>query len=141
MHVHLLQDEHLTVVQGKMGALIEGAQPVYYTEGQSGTFLHCVAHRFWNAGEQPLICRGWIKPIDNIEYFLTEIFNSTKANGGKRPELYDSAFLMHRYKTEFDMTEIPPFVKTFIFPIILFIGKFLGKYKKFADAPAPARPR
>ena len=137
MHVHFLQDEHLIVVKGKMATLIQGGQPQYLSEGQSGTFPRGVAHRFWNAGDEPLIGRGWIKPIDNIEYFLTELFKSTKANNGKRPGLYDAVFLMSRYKTEFDMTEIPPFIKTFIFPVILAFGKIAGWDKKFADAPPP----
>ena len=47
--------------------------------------------------------------------------------------------MMPRYQTEFDMTEIPAFVKKVIFPIVLFVGKLAGKHKKFADAPPPVK--
>lgn len=139
MHVHFLQEESLTVVQGKMGVAMPGQQPQFYTKGATGTFAKGVPHRFWNAGDELLVCRGYIKPVDNIEYFLTELFKSTKENGGKRPGLFDSVFLMSRYKTEFDMLEIPFFVKKFIFPVILSFGKLAGWDKKFTDAPEPVK--
>lgn len=44
---------------------------------------------------------------------------------------------MTRYKSEFDMPEIPTFVKKVIFPVTLFFGKLSGKHKKFEKAPEP----
>ena len=74
-------------------------------------------------------------PAYNLEYFLTEIYKSVKSNGGHRPSTFDSAYLLSKYETEFDMTEIPPFVKTVMFPIIRFLGTLVGKHKKFEGAP------
>lgn len=74
-----------------------------------------------------------------MEYFLTEIYKSTKANGGKRPGSFDGAYLATRYKSEFDMAEIPGFVKKFIFPATVFFGKLSGKHRKFRGAPEPVR--
>lgn len=139
MHVHHLQDECLTVVQGKIGTQIEGQEPVFYGPGQTALFTRGQMHRFWNAGEDMLICDGWVKPAHNLEYFLTGIFESTKANGGKEPSQLDGAFLLTRYKTEFDMAVIPAFVKKVIFPIVVFFGKIGGKYRKFDGAPEPVR--
>ena len=45
---------------------------------------------------------GEIWPPDNIEYFLTQIFESTDRNGGERPGMFDAAFLTTRYGSEFD---------------------------------------
>ena len=137
MHVHFKQTESLTVVKGQIGVQLLGGKEKFYEEGQSITFQPGVAHRFWNAGTDPLICKGWIKPADNVEYFLTEIFKSTKANGGKEPKKYDGAFLLTKYQSEFDMPEIPTFVKKIIFPITLLLGKLTGKHKKFEDGPKP----
>jgi len=139
MHVHFRQDESLTVVKGKMGVQILGAKEEFFGEGDTATFKAGEAHRFWNAGTGPLICKGWVKPAHNIEYFLTEIYKSTKINGGKAPGKFDAAYLMAKYKSEFDMLEIPSFVKKVIFPITIFIGKLSGKHKKFKDAPEPVR--
>jgi hypothetical protein len=38
------------------------------------------------------------------------------------------------------MTDIPPFVKKFVFPATVRLGKLLGKYEHFRNAPAPLKP-
>jgi quercetin dioxygenase-like cupin family protein len=135
MHVHFLQDESLTVVSGKIGAQIAGHAPFFAGPGETVTFRRGEVHRFWNAGEDILLCKGWASPAYNLEYFLTEMYRSLKSNGGHRPSTFDSAYLLSRYRTEFDMAEIPPFVKTLIFPIVRFLGALTGKHKKFEGAP------
>jgi quercetin dioxygenase-like cupin family protein len=139
MHVHWQQEESLTIVDGKMGVEIQGQAPQFYGPGDTATFQRGVYHRFWNAGDTPLRCKGYVKPALNFEYFLTNIYESTKENGGERPGNYDTAFLLTRYRTEFDMAVIPKFVKKVIFPITLALGKIQGKHRKFADAPPPIK--
>jgi hypothetical protein len=51
--------------------------------------------------------------------------------------MFDGAFLLTHFKTEFAMHEIPAFVQKFIFPIVLIFGKLTGKNKKFSNAPTP----
>jgi quercetin dioxygenase-like cupin family protein len=135
MHVHHKQSESLTVIKGKIGIQRPGGKPEYYGEGETLTFEAGDPHKFWNAGTEELICRGWAKPANNIEYFLEQIFKSMNENGGTRPGTFDGAYLMKHFKTEFDMLEIPPFVKKVIFPVTIFLGKLAGKHKKFKDAP------
>jgi quercetin dioxygenase-like cupin family protein len=137
MHIHWLQDESLTVVQGKIGAQVAGQPATFHGPGETITFLRGVAHKFWNAGEEVLICKGWVSPANNLVYFLSEIYRSVKANGGHRPSAFDGAYLQTKYRSEFDMVEIPPFVKKFIFPVIVALGKLKGEHRKFADAPRP----
>jgi quercetin dioxygenase-like cupin family protein len=139
MHVHHKQEESLTVVSGKIGVQVLGEEPKFYEAGHTVTFPRGQGHKFWNAGNEPLICKGWVRPIDNIEYFLTEIYRSTKENGGKGPGNFDGAYLLTRYKTEFGLVEVPGFVRKFIFPITIFFGKLSGKHKKFKGAPEPVR--
>ena len=139
MHTHWKQDECLTVVQGRIGTQILGEPEQFHEVGATVEFKRSVPHRFWNAGSEPLICKGWIKPAHNIEYFLTEIYRSTKANGGHRPSSFDGAWLATRYQSEFDMVGIPGFVKKVIFPLTVTIGKLTGKHKRFKDAPEPVR--
>jgi len=135
MHVHYLQDEGLTVIEGRIGAQVLGKQATFHGPGETVTFLRGEAHRFWNAGEGILICKGWVSPAHNLEYFLTQVFNSTKEKGGKAPSAFDGAYLQSKYKTEVDLLEIPMFVKKMIFPVILMLGKLAGKHRKFDGAP------
>ncbi|HET9278382.1 MAG TPA: hypothetical protein VFN95_09340, partial [Flavitalea sp.] len=81
-------------------------------------------------------CSAYITPADNLVYFLSEIFKSSNENGG-RPGMYDAAFLLNRYKSEFAMLDIPQFIQKAVFPAVLFFGNLIGKNKKFRDAPAP----
>jgi quercetin dioxygenase-like cupin family protein len=135
MHVHHLQDECLTVLKGKIGVEIEGKEPVFYGVGDTVLFKRGEIHRFWNAGNDVVVCEGWVKPAYNFEYFLTEIFSSTKENGGKAPRPFDGAYLLSKYRSEFDMASIPSFVKKVVFPVTLFVGKLMGKHRKFDKAP------
>jgi quercetin dioxygenase-like cupin family protein len=135
MHVHHLQEETITVIKGRIATQIQGEEPKVYGAGNTVSFKAGVVHKFWNPGPEPMVGKGFIKPAHNIEYFLTEIFASTKANGGKRPGNFDAAYLIDKYKTEFDMTEVPLFVKKVVFPVVRFVGKLQGKHKKFAGAP------
>ena len=139
MHVHFNQEESITVVKGKIGIQHLGGKEMFFGEGETVTFKAGNAHRFWNAGSEPLIGKGYIRPAHNIEYFLSEIFRSTKENGGHRPGTFDAAWLLSKYRSEFDMYGIPSFVRKVIFPITILLGKLSGKHKKFTDAPEPVR--
>jgi hypothetical protein len=97
-------------------------------------------HRFWNAGDDELVCTGYVRPPDNVEYFLTKLFESTRANGGKRPRIFDAAYLLSRYRAEFGMAEIPAPVQRFVFPVVVGVGRLFGLGKRFANAPAPVEP-
>jgi hypothetical protein len=65
------------------------------------------------------------------------LYNSINESGTERPTQFDGAYLFYRYRKEFDVPEIPKFVKSVIIPATYQIGKLTGKYKKFKDAPAP----
>lgn len=139
MHVHFLQEERVTVESGRMAYLVEGEAERFAGAGETVAFAPGVVHRFWNAGEEELVGTGTISPAGNVEYFLTEVFASTARNGGKRPGLFDAAYLSHRYRTEFALTEIPAPVRRFGFPAIIAVGRLLGRYRRYAGAPEPLR--
>ncbi len=141
MHVHHHQVEALTVQQGRIGYQRLGEPERYAGPGETVAFEAGEAHRFWNAGEEDLRCTGYIEPADNVEYFLSELFDSVKRNGGKRPDLFDAAFLMTRYGSEFTMVEIPAPVRRFVLPVQVLIGRLLRRYSRYADAPEPVRRR
>jgi mannose-6-phosphate isomerase-like protein (cupin superfamily) len=137
MHVHYLQEESLVVERGTMGWQRRGEKEQVAGQGETATFAPGEMHRFWNAGEDELVCTGYVRPPDNLEYFLTQIFASTRANGGKRPRLFDAAYLLSRYRSEFGMADIPAPVQRFVFPVVVAIGRLLGRDRRFAGAPEP----
>ena len=140
MHVHYHQEEGLTVLEGRLAYQRPGQAPVYVEAGQTVSFKPGEPHKFWNAGEGPLRCTGYIEPAHNVEYFLGALYAAQRRNGGKRPDPFDAAFLALRYRSEFGMVEIPELVQRLVFPVQVAIGRLLGRYEKYADAPAPLRP-
>ena len=139
MHTHFMQDEELTVVSGKLAYQVLGQEPQLADVGDSVLFKRGIPHRFWNAGDDALICKGWIQPANSIVYYLSAIYAAQNKSGKAQPEAFDAAYLLTRYAREYDMAEIPVFVKKVIIPITYLIGRLLGKYKHFADAPTPLK--
>ena len=137
MHVHHLQEESLTVERGTLGYQRSGQPEQIAGPGETVTFPPGDAHRFWNAGADELVCTGVIRPPDNIEYYLGEIFASMQRHGGKRPWVFDAAYLSHRYRSEFEMLAAPAPVRRFVFPLIVAVGTLFGRHRRFAGAPEP----
>ncbi len=137
MHTHHVQDESLTVLHGKMAYQLGDGEVNYATIGQTVMFKRGIPYRFWNAGEDELNCFGWIKPAYNIIFYLTALYNAMNESGSEKPEQFDGAYLLYRYRKEHEMPELPKFVKAFVIPATYTIGKMTGRYKKFEHAPAP----
>ena len=137
MHVHHRQVEALTVVEGRIGYQRLGGPEEFAGPGEEVVFEAGDAHRFWNAGEGDLRCVGYVEPADNVEYFLSAIFASQKRTGSLRPDPLDAAFLARRYRSEFGMVEVPALVQRLVFPVLIAVGRVLGRYAKYADAPEP----
>lgn len=137
MHTHLKQDESFTVVQGRIGYQVYGGPEQFGGVGESIHFPAGCPHRFWNAGSDELIVRGQCTPPNNLQFFLTALYASALASKSATgaPGFWDGAWLLTRYRSEFDLPEIPTFVKRVIFPVVVAIGSVLGKYRKYAGAP------
>jgi len=140
MHNHFLQEESLTVVKGRIGYQVLGQAPQFAEVGETIVFAPGVAHKFWNAGMDDLQSTGHIKPANTIVFFLSSIYAAQRKSGSDKPEIFDAAYLLTRYSSEYDMNEIPWPVKKILMPVIYTIGKLLGKYKHFKDAPRPTKP-
>ena len=140
MHVHFLQEEAVQVVRGRVGYQVPAGEPQFAGPGRDSL----------SPGPQALRTNGGTLVIlrsaddrlgasagNNIEFFLSALFASTKENGGKRPGLFHAAFLVTRYRTEFALLELPAFVTGVVMPMVYRLGVVLGKDQKFKDAPAP----
>lgn len=135
MHTHFRQDESLTVVAGKMGYQTPGQEPKFADPGETVLFKSGTPHKFWAEGQEELQCTGWIQPAHSVVFFLSAVYAAQNKSGKGEPEPFDGAFLLTKYASEYDMPEIPSFVKKVILPVTCFIGGLLGKYKHFKDAP------
>jgi quercetin dioxygenase-like cupin family protein len=138
-HVHHLQEEAIVVREGRLAWSVDGGPEQIAERGERVVFAPGVSHRFWNAGDEELVCEGSVRPPDNFEWFLSEVYASTRANGGRRPGTLDGAFLLTRYRSEFEMTAIPVPVRRVVMPLQAAIGRLLGRYGHFAGAPQPRR--
>ena len=139
MHVHHHQEEVFHVQEGRIGYQRAGEPEQFAGPGETVVFAPGEAHRFWNPGKTDLRCTGHVEPADNVEYLLGELFASAKRNGGTLPDLFDAAFLMTRYRSEYAMVKIPAPVQRVVFPVLVALGKLLGRYARYADAPEPVR--
>src|SRR5262249_44528372 len=126
------------VEAGRVGYQVLGQEPKIAGPGETVTWLAGTPHRWWNAGESEARMSGWCTPPGNVEYYLTQVFDSMRQNG-KRPGLFDAAFLMTRYKSEFGMVDIPKPVQATVIPLMYALGALLGNHRKFTDAPEPVR--
>jgi quercetin dioxygenase-like cupin family protein len=136
MLVHFKQEEGLTVLAGRLGYEIAGEAPRYAEVGERVVFAPGVGHRFWADGDEQLHCEAYIQPAHNVAYFLSEIFRSARANGG-RPHPFEVAYLLHKYRGEFAMLDVPRAVTRFVFPVLRLIGGLTGRYKDLERGPAP----
>jgi quercetin dioxygenase-like cupin family protein len=139
MHVHFKQDEELTVLSGKLGYKLLGEEPKFAQPGETVKFPRGAAHRFWADGGEVLHCKGAVEPANSVVYFLTALYAAQNKSNSERPEAFDAAYLLTRYKSEYGMPELPGFVKNVIIPITYRIGRLLGKYRHFENAPKPLR--
>ena len=122
---------------GKLGLQFASEQPRYAEAGETIILKRGVGHRWWNAGTTELRCTGWATTPNNLEYLLAARFDSMKRSGRRSPGFFDAAFLLTRYQSEISMLEVPAVVQKVAFPVLLTVGKLLGKYEKFKDAPEP----
>lgn len=139
MHTHLKQEEELAVVSGKMAYQVLGQETKYLNVGETVLFKRGVPHKFWADGQEPLQLKGWLHPAGTAVFFLSSLYEAQNKSGNLKPETFDAAYLLTKYASEYDVPEIPKPVKKVVFPIILFIGQILGKYKHFRYAPHPLK--
>jgi quercetin dioxygenase-like cupin family protein len=137
MHVHFRQEEGLTVVAGRLGYEVRGEAPRFAGPGETVVFAPGVAHRFWADGDEVLRCDTFMQPPHNTVYFLTEIYRSMRESGREMPDPFDAAFLLHKYRSEFDMLVIPGLVRRVVFPVLRLVGAVTGRYRRFAGGPEP----
>jgi mannose-6-phosphate isomerase-like protein (cupin superfamily) len=128
LHVHFKQREEGTVEAGTLGLRIGKQQAIVQTGGHAA-FPVGVAHSWWNAGDTVLKFSGRVVPAMDLDRFLQALFEVLNASDSERPSIFYLAHVLWRHRRTQGVVKPPVFIQRILFPVVLLIGRLLGKYK------------
>ena len=135
MHVHLDQDERGEVISGRLSAIVDG-KSITLGPGERAFFPRGVRHRWWNAGEEPLVFNGTAEPAGDLDQFLEGMFAILNASKSGRPSLLYIAHLSLRHPGQ-RVSPAPAWVDRILFHIIVALGTVVGAYPASGWPGAP----
>ena len=128
LHVHIQEHEEGVVKAGTLGALV-GAEKIIVPGGGTVSLPAGIAHRWWNAGDDLLEFNGQAVPAVDLDRFLQALFAVLNASPNGRPSIFYLAHVLWRHRDSHWIAAPPQAVQRIVFPVILFIGRILGKYR------------
>ena len=128
LHIHFHEREEVIVKAGTLGAQI-GTEKIIVPTGGTAVLPAGVVHKWWNAGDDLLELGGRVIPANDLDRYLQAIFAVLNASPSGRPSIFYIAHVAwrHRHTQAFAMP--PRAIQRVIFPLILFVGRVLGKYR------------
>lgn len=111
-----------------LGAQV-GAKTITVTGGGTALLPAGVPHRWWNAGDELLELTGQVVPAVDLARFLQALFAVLNASSNSRPSIFYLAHVLWRHRDTQLILRPPPTIQRIVFPVILFIGRLLGKYR------------
>jgi quercetin dioxygenase-like cupin family protein len=139
MHIHVDQDESGEVVSGRLSAIVDG-KTITLGAGERAFFPRGVRHRWWNAGDEPLVFKGKAEPAGDLDQFLEGIFAIINASPSGRPSLFHIGHLSLRHPSQ-RVSPAPAWVDRILFRIIVAIGTLVGAYPAGGWPGAPTNGR
>lgn len=127
-HVHFQQREEGRVGAGTLGARI-GEQTLVVQAGENAAFPAGVVHSWWNAGESLLEFSGRIVPAEDLDQFLQALFAVLNASATDRPSIFYLAHVLWRHRRTQRVAVPHVAIQQTLFPLVLLVGRLLGKYK------------
>ncbi len=141
LHVHFHQKEDGVVKAGTLGVQV-GKEKTVIPTGAAAVFAPGVVHNWSNAGDDLLEFIGRSVPAVDLDRFLQAVFAVLNAGPDGKPPVFYMAHVMRRHRHTQAIVIPPRFVQSILFPLIILIGRILGKYGgKSGQArrrPAPA---
>ncbi len=128
LHVHFHQREEGIVKAGSLGAQI-GSKKIVVPAGGTGVFPAGVAHNWWNAGDDLLELSGRVIPAGDLDRYLQALFKVLNASPSGKPSIFYLAHVLWRHRHTQAVTSPPQVIQRIVFPLILFVGRVLGKYR------------
>ncbi len=136
-HVHFHQREEGRVTAGSVGARI-GGEEVIIPAGGAAVFPAGVVHTWWNAGQDLLEMSGRAIPAGDLDRYLQAVFAVLNAGNPGRPSLFYLAHVFWRHRHTQAIASPPRAVQRIVFPVIVFVGFLLGKYRRDDWPGSPA---
>ena len=127
-HVHFRQREEVSVKAGTLGARL-GKETIRVPAGGTAVFPAGIVHAWWNAGDDLLELSGRAIPAGDLDRFLQALFAVLNASPSARPSIFYLAHVLWRHRHTQAVTLPPRIVQQIVFPILLLIGRILGKYR------------
>jgi quercetin dioxygenase-like cupin family protein len=125
LHVHFHEDEKGIVKAGTLGAQI-GKDKFVVPAGGTVVLPAGRPHRWWNAGDDLLEFSGHVVPVD-LDRYLQAVFAVLNASNG-RPPIFYLAHVLWRHRDTQLLSIPPPPIQRILLPVVLIIGRILGKY-------------
>ncbi len=126
LHVHFHENEEGIVKAGTLGAQI-GNDKFVIPAGGTIVLPAGRPHRWWNAGDDLLEFSGHVVPVD-LDRYLQAVFAVLNASNG-RPPIFYLAHVLWRHRDTQLLSIPPPPIQRILLPVVLLIGRILGKYK------------
>ncbi|HET8826360.1 MAG TPA: cupin domain-containing protein [Terriglobales bacterium] len=127
-HVHFREREEGAVEAGTLGARV-GEQMLRVQAGGNAAFPAGVIHSWWNAGETLLEFNGRVVPAVDLDQFLQALFAVLNASATNRPSIFYLAHVLWRHRRTQAVARPPVAIQRILFPVVLLLGRLLGKYK------------
>ena len=136
-HLHLHEREEGNVKAGTLGVRV-GNKASIIPAGGTAVFPSGVVHSWWNAGDDLLEIRGQVVPVVDLDRYLQAVFAAVNASASGRPPIFYMAHVLWRHRHT-QATALPPrAVQRILFPVVLVIGRVLGKYRGDSWPGSPA---
>ena len=126
LHVHFHEHEQGIVKAGTLGAQI-GTDKFVVPAGGTVVLPAGRPHRWWNAGDDLLEFSGQVIPVD-LDRYLQAVFAVLNASDG-RPPIFYLAHVLWRHRDTQLLSIPPPAIQRILLPVVLIIGRILGKYR------------
>jgi mannose-6-phosphate isomerase-like protein (cupin superfamily) len=128
LHIHFHEREEGIVQKGTLGAQV-GKQKTVVQAGGSVVLPAGVVHNWWNAGDDMLVFNGQAIPAVDLDRYLQAIFAVLNASPSGRPSLFYLAHVSWRHRQTQAFAMPPRAIQRIVFPLIVLVGRVLGKYR------------
>ncbi|HUZ47524.1 MAG TPA: cupin domain-containing protein [Terriglobia bacterium] len=137
LHMHFREREEGYVKAGSLGARV-GKEKIAVPAGETAVFPAGVVHNWWNGGEDLLEFSGRVIPVVDLDRFLQAIFAVVNAGPSGRPPIFYLAHVLWRHRNTQAVMLPPPAIQRILFPLVLLVGRILGKYRGDSWPGSPA---
>ena len=140
-HMHFAELEEGRVVAGTLSADVDG-QVLRIPAGGRATFPVGAAHRWWNDGDEMLVAHGVVRPVVDLDVYLSAVFEVLNSGPADRPPLFYIAHVAWRHRHTQCVLFMPRALQTFVLPLIVGVGTLLGRYRgtDWPGSPSRCRP-